>query len=115
MKWEYFGTGLALLGIGITMVLALPPPWWPTMPKRLVRAGLYTGLALIIFGCVSTLMGIWPEMLRPRLWPIVAICAGLAILVAGIVALFEPIAVHEPPSKAAPEHPKPTLYLECIK
>ena len=32
MKWEYFGTGLAFLGIGITVVLALPPPWWLSMP-----------------------------------------------------------------------------------
>jgi hypothetical protein len=118
MKWEYFGTGLTFLGIGITMVLALPPPWWPTMPKRLVRAGLYAGLALIIFGCAFTMMGIWPEMLRPKLLPILAICTGLTILTAGIVALFEPTAVHvkkeEHLSKPAPENAKLTLYLQCI-
>jgi hypothetical protein len=89
MKWEYSGTGLTFLGIGITMVLALPPPWWPAMPKRLVRAGLYCGLALIVFGCAFTFMGIWPDMLRPRLFPILAICAGLTILIGGVVALFE--------------------------
>jgi hypothetical protein len=25
MKWEYFGTGLAFIGIGATLMLALPP------------------------------------------------------------------------------------------
>jgi hypothetical protein len=40
MRWEYFGTAAASVGIGITMVLALPPPWWPDMPSWMVRAGL---------------------------------------------------------------------------
>ena len=32
VKSEYIGTGLALAGIGITLMVALPPPWWPKMP-----------------------------------------------------------------------------------
>jgi len=85
MKWEYFGTGLAFLGIGITLVLALPPPWWPNMPRLAVRAGLVLGLALIVYGAAFTAMGIWPETLRPKLLPILAMCLGLTILVAGAV------------------------------
>lgn len=85
MKWEYFGTGLALLGIGITMVLALPPPWWPSMPRGFVRAGLFIGLAFIIYGTAFTAMGIWPDELRPKLLPIVAMCLGLSIFIAGSI------------------------------
>ena len=50
MKWEYIGAGLALIGIGLTMVLALPPPGWPTMPIWAVRFGIATGGVLIIVG-----------------------------------------------------------------
>ena len=88
MKWEYFGTGLTFLGIGITLVLALPPPWWPNMPRWAVRVGLVSGLALIVYGAAFTAMGIWPQMLRPKLLPILVVCLGASILVAGIVWLF---------------------------
>ena len=46
MKWEYFGTGLAFIGIGVTLMLALPPPWWPKMPPPLVHIGVIFGTAL---------------------------------------------------------------------
>ena len=85
MKWEYFGTGLALLGIGVTMVLALPPPWWLNMPKWMVRGGLFVGLALVIYGCTFTTMGVWPEYLRPRLMPLLAMSAGAFLFVAGVI------------------------------
>lgn len=85
MRWEYFGSGLALLGIGITMLLALPPPGWPNMPRWALRAGLLAGLALIIYGLAFTVMGIWPETLRPRILPILAICTGLFLIIVGSV------------------------------
>lgn len=108
MRWEYFGTGLAFLGIGITMVLALPPPWWPKMPPSLVRFGLFCGLALIIFGGALTIMGIWPDALRARLWPILAMAAGIFIFVAACF-WFASIEVKPRPSKAAPGAPDVTL------
>jgi disulfide bond formation protein DsbB len=83
MKWEYFGTGLALVGIGATLILALPPPWWPKMPRALVNGGLFLAFALIVYGVAFTVMGIWPEVLRPRLLPILVMAAGVSIAVAG--------------------------------
>jgi hypothetical protein len=50
MKWEYFGTGLAFIGIGVTLMLALPPPWWPKMPPALVHIGVMVGIALTVVG-----------------------------------------------------------------
>jgi hypothetical protein len=64
MKWEYFGTGLALLGIGITMVLAIPPPWWPNMPRGVVRVGIFIGIVFVVYGLALAAMGIWPDTLR---------------------------------------------------
>jgi hypothetical protein len=50
---EYLiGTGLAVLAVGVTLFVALPPPWWPNMPRPLVRAG-------IAFGALSFLFGLW--------------------------------------------------------
>lgn len=89
MRWEYFGTGLTFLGIGITMVLALPPPWWPSMPRWLTRTGLFLGLAFVIYGLAFAAMGIWPDILRPRLWPIVGLSLGLFVTAASIVWLFQ--------------------------
>jgi hypothetical protein len=89
MKWEYFGTGITFVGIGITLVLALPPPWWLKMPPILVRIGLLAGLGLIIFGGAITFMGIWPETLRPRLMPVLLMSTGLFIVVAGAVWFFK--------------------------
>src|SRR5712671_7806071 len=89
MRWEYFGTGLAFLGIGITMVLALPPPWWPSMPRLLIRTGLFLGLALIIYGVAFTAMGFWPDILRPRLWPIIALAFGLFVTISSAVWLLQ--------------------------
>jgi hypothetical protein len=98
VRWEYFGTGLASLGIGITMVLALPPPWWPSMPHWMVRSGLFFGLALIVYGVSFTAMGIWPDALRPRLWPIVSLSFGLSVVVASVVWMF----LVTPPEPAVP-------------
>src|SRR5258708_109397 len=117
MKWEYFGTGLAFLGIGITMVLALPPPWWPSMPRLLIRTGLFLGLAFIIYGVAFTAMGIWPDILRPRLWPIMALAFGLFVTTSSAVWLF-----HAVPAKKADHGEKtsqktntPRISVDCSK
>src|SRR5437870_3054656 len=60
VKWEYIGVGLALVGIGVTTVLALPPLGWPNMPPWAIHAGINTGGALIIIGAVLTAVGVWP-------------------------------------------------------
>jgi hypothetical protein len=119
MRWEYFGTGLAFLGIGITMVLALPPPWWPKMPRQAVATGLALGLALIIFGVAFIFMGIWPEQLRPRLAPILVICGGLFVVLAGSI-WFSKIETRKPkdtPPKVAvlPANPVPPAYAGKIE
>jgi hypothetical protein len=112
MKWEYFGTGLALLGIAVSMVLALPPPWWPSMPRWMVRGGLFLGLALLIYGVAFTAMGIWPDNLRPRLWPIVGMATGLAILVVSAV-WFSQISKRDVPQKRSALDG--TIRFECLQ
>jgi hypothetical protein len=62
MKWEWIGTGLALISIGVTACLALPPPWWSKMPPAMVTGGLFVGSYFIIFGSATTLIGIFPAM-----------------------------------------------------
>jgi hypothetical protein len=47
-NWEYLGTGLALIGIGLAPIFALPPPWWPSgMPaapsSEIVSLSLFVG------------------------------------------------------------------------
>jgi hypothetical protein len=85
MRWEYLGTGLTFFTIGLALVLALPPPWWPKMPPLLIKLGLYGGLALIVFGSAVSAMGVWPDILRPRAWPILAIAIGVFFVVGGAI------------------------------
>ena len=67
MKWEYFGTGLAFAGIGLTLMLALPPPWWPKMPPSLVNIGLVIGLTLTIVGVILAVFGVWSLIPTPKI------------------------------------------------
>jgi hypothetical protein len=66
MKWEYVGTGLAILAIGITVILAVPPPWWPKMPPALVQVSVVIGLMLAAVGFGITGLGTWPGLPNPR-------------------------------------------------
>ena len=66
MKWEYFGTGLAFAGIGITLMLALPPPWWPKMPPPLVHIGVILGIMMTIVGAMLSIYGFWPTLPNPK-------------------------------------------------
>jgi hypothetical protein len=67
MKWEYVGTGLAFVGIGITLMVALPPPWWPKMPPPLVHIGVIVGALLTVVGVIITVFGLWPVLPSPRI------------------------------------------------
>jgi len=81
MKLEYIGAGLAAVGIGVTLMVALPPPWWLKMPTALVHAGLLVGAALTVGGLAVILFGIWPY-LEDHLGP----TALMALCVFGFVA-----------------------------
>src|ERR1017187_7796869 len=66
MKWEYVGTGLALVGIGIALMLTLPPSGWPRMPPALVHIGVIFGAVLVAFGVIATIFGIWTPLPNPK-------------------------------------------------
>ncbi len=82
MRWEYVGTGLAILAVGVTIVLALPPPWWPKMPTPLVQIGVAFGLILFAIGFAITGVGTWPGLPEPR-GPIAVTLLGVVLLVCG--------------------------------
>src|SRR5258705_8949506 len=67
MKWEYVGTGLAFVGIGISLMVALPPPGWPKMPPPLVHIGVIVGAVLTVVGVIITVFGLWPVLPNPRI------------------------------------------------
>lgn len=81
MKWEFFGGGLAVIAIGLTLVLALPPPWWPKMPASVVHSGILLGVTLCNIGLALLLIGIWPTQFESRSLPslLFALAIGLAI------------------------------------
>jgi Leucine-rich repeat (LRR) protein len=74
---ERLGTGLAVVGIGIALVMGLPPQWWPDMPPALVRAGVFVGVALIILGATLVLNSTWSAARqgRRRMLPLI----GMAV------------------------------------
>jgi hypothetical protein len=81
--FERLGTGLAVMGIGITLVMGLPPPWWPDMPPALVRAGVFVGVALIILGAGLVLNSTWSAARqgRRRMLPLIGMAVfGLGFL-----------------------------------
>lgn len=80
MRWEYFGTGLALIGIGITLMVALPPQWWPKMPPALVHTGVILGGVLTFAGVIIAIFGAWPVVPSPKMAIIGMGLSGLAFL-----------------------------------
>jgi hypothetical protein len=56
MEW-LVGSGLGVSGIGIALMVGLPPPWWPNMPPSLVSLGVATGIVLTTFGCLLMAVG----------------------------------------------------------
>jgi len=83
MRWEYIGTGLAILAIGITVMLALPPPWWPKMPTPLIQIGVVLGLILAVVGFGITGLGTWPGLPEPR-GPVAMTLLGGVFLALGL-------------------------------
>ena len=92
MKWEYIGAGLALIGIGLTMVLALPPPGWPTMPIWAVRFGIATGGVLIIVGAALIALGVLPWLIAYTLPVSFATLSAAAALIAVMALYWSPSA-----------------------
>jgi hypothetical protein len=85
MKWEYVGTGLAFVGIGITLMVALPPPWWPKMPPPLVHIGVIFGTLLTVVGTIIAVFGMWPVLPNPKI-PLLGMAA--AVMIFGCCALW---------------------------
>jgi len=92
VKWEYIGAGLALIGIGLTMVLALPPPGWPTMPIWAVRFGIATGGVLIIVGAALIALGVLPWLIAYTLPVSFATLSAAAALIAVMALYWSPSA-----------------------
>ncbi len=85
MKWEYVGTGLAFIGIGISLMVALPPPWWSRMPPALVHIGVIVGALLTVVGTIIAVFGVWPVLPSPKI-PVLGM--GFAVLFFGACALW---------------------------
>ena len=90
MRWEYIGTGLALIGIGVTLVLALPPPWWPKMSPQLINAGVLCGIALVIAGVAILIIGVVPGFPTGKIGPTFLAVLGVLFLVASAIWFFLP-------------------------
>jgi hypothetical protein len=84
-KVKYVGTGLAFIGIGITLMVALPPPWWPRMPPPLVHIGVIVGALLTVVGTIITVFGMWPVLPNPKI-PLLGM--GTAVVIFGVCALW---------------------------
>jgi len=80
MKWEYVGTGLAFVGIGITLMVALPPPWWTKMPPPLVHIGVIVGTLLTVVGVIIAVFGMWPVLPSPKI-PLLGMGVAFVIFV----------------------------------
>jgi internalin A len=90
VRWEYIGTGLALIGIGVTLVLALPPPWWSKMSPQLIQAGVLTGVVLVLAGVCILAIGIVPGLPAGKIGPIFLAALGTLFLIASAVWFFLP-------------------------
>ncbi|WP_316233340.1 leucine-rich repeat domain-containing protein [Bradyrhizobium sp. SZCCHNPS2010] len=85
MKWEYIGTGLALIGIGVTLILALPPPWLPKMSAQLVQVGVIGGVVLLLVGACLLILGVIPALPSGKMGPVFLISLGIVSAIAGAI------------------------------
>ena len=69
MSWEYIGVGLGVLAIGIALMVGVPPPWWPEMPRGFVRATVAVGVLASITGLYLLMLGLWPAFKERDKWP----------------------------------------------
>jgi hypothetical protein len=70
------GLGLATLGIGVALVLGLPPNWWSDMPPELVHIGVGIGLVLIVVGLAVAISSLPRHKSVATLGPWVLIIGG---------------------------------------
>lgn len=112
MKWEYLGTGLALIGIGVTLMVALPPPWWLKMPAGLVHAGLLGGIILTLTGLCLLVVGIWPDLPEAKIGPIFVTALGALVFVSGVV-WYNVGNSTQTTSELASDAPDPNILIEC--
>ena len=90
MRWEYIATGLALIGIGVTLVLALPPPWWPKMSPQLIHVGVLSGVVLVLVGVCILVVGVVPGFPTGKIGPIFLAALGALFLIASAIWYFLP-------------------------
>jgi hypothetical protein len=107
MKWEFVGTGLALIGLGLAPILALPPPWWPKMPHDYVKIGVVVGIFVAVAGLGLTIAGLRTDFSTKPVAPIL-ITIGLILVISGFV--WHAFRGAEPASTPSPVAP---LFLEC--
>jgi hypothetical protein len=69
MSWEYIGAGLGVLAIGITLIVGVPPPWWPEMPRGFIRATIALGVLAGISGLYLLMFGLLPAFKERSRWP----------------------------------------------
>jgi hypothetical protein len=83
MNWNYIGTGLALVAIGLALLLApLPPSWWPNMSRSLIQTTWTAGLIILIVGLGLVVFGVWPAFKNRALWP----QTGMIVCAIGFIA-----------------------------
>ena len=91
MKWDYIGAGVTVIALGMALVLALPPPWWPKIPLWFVHVAITCGVALVIFGTGIAAFGIWPNLTAYGL-PLSRAAAALSFAsAAGLTFLVAPL------------------------
>jgi energy-coupling factor transporter transmembrane protein EcfT len=80
---ERIGIGLAVIGVGVTLFMGLPPPWWPDMPRILINGGVLFGIVLILVGACFILISTWSAIRQGRkMLPLIGMAVfGLAFLV----------------------------------
>jgi hypothetical protein len=88
MNWNYIGVGLAVLAIGITLGIGVPPPWWLEMPRWFVRAIIALGVLFGIIGLYLLVMGLSPRLKEGNPWPIAGMLAGALIFLGSAAAWF---------------------------
>jgi hypothetical protein len=108
MRWEYIATGLGLVAIGLTLMVALPPPWAPKMNPQLVQAGILGGLVLVLIGLGITIVGTWSGLPQGKLGPTFFLILGALFISTGGIWLYMR------PSSTDDERKQISLLLECV-
>ena len=121
MKWDV-GIGLGIAGLGVGLVLGVPPQWWSDMPTLLVRSAVALGVLLVLAGLGVPAFRYRP--LSPQWGPLIVMLTGAAMLLAGTVwwvlmprgGRSEPPAGAEPsaPPREAPVHPQKPLEASVL-